>query len=339
MNLYITSDKVGSESGGGLVTHHESEALKEIGPTKVLDQRGPTSPDVFQADHELSFDIENEKPILAHFYSGTFSKTIGKLKSLGCKITYTAAAHNIELSKKEHRRLGLEFNYPHLVDPQLWRNYVRGYLDADVVICPSEHSTDCMRSYGCKRIEIIPHGCEIPENVAAFPDKFVVGYLGAVGPDKGLIYLLQAWKRLNYKDALLVFAGSQSISNFMVDLINKFGGGSICLSGWVNNVSDFYNSLSCLVQASVSEGFGLEILEAMAHGRIVIASEGAGASFLLPKEYIVKRADVDDLAERIDSIKKNGVQSSQATLLRDIAKQYTWDKIRASYVRLWRRLL
>ena len=44
----------------------------------------------------------------------------------------------------------------------------------------------------------------------------------------------------------------------------------------VDNVGKMYNSCSVYVQPSVTEGFGIPVLEAMAYARPVIVTEGAG---------------------------------------------------------------
>src|ERR1700738_49777 len=308
--LYITADRINTQTGGGLVTFHESEALKSLGPCEIFDrdilarpgrtafgeydvweealsavamgQTGPDSPwvdpwvwDGFACYRWRELERDRQKyqpPKFAHFYAGTFTTTIKKLKEIGCKVSYTAAAHNIELSKQAHLEAGIPFDYPHLTDPELWKRYVGGYLAADVVICPSTHSADVMRSYGCKNVEIIPHGVDIPETIAPLPKTFTVGYMGSYGPDKNVPILLKAWKKLAYRDSLLVLAGRDSNSPYVQDMVAKHGGGNIVMAGWVDKVADFYNSISLYVQPSWTEGFGCEVLEAQAHGRAVLCS-------------------------------------------------------------------
>src|SRR5690606_22842703 len=134
-----------------------------------------------------------------HIYSGTFSSTVKALKERNAKVSYTAAAHDLKESKKEHDMWGVPFEYPHLIDPDLWSRYVAGYLNADLLICPSNHSAQVMKEFGYdRRIEVIPHGCNLPEVVKPLPSQFTLGYLGAIGPDKGLKYLIEAWKALGY---------------------------------------------------------------------------------------------------------------------------------------------
>ena len=350
--LYCTADQIASVSGGGIVTHNEMTALADLsveqGQEFICWDRnflcGSTSP-----GEPWGWDTNASKRLLldrggldtfrlAHFYAGTFTLTVDNVKRMGARISYTAAAHDIEKSRVEHIKLGLPFSYPHLDQPDLWKRYVGGYRAADVVICPSQHSAECMRSYGCQKVEVIPHGVNLPETAVPPPTRFVVGYLGAIGPDKGLIYLLQAWKKLNYTDAVLYIAGHASKSEFVDELIRNFGGGHIIQCGWLEKVDYFYSIISLYVQPSVTEGFGIEVLEAMSYGRAVLCSEGAGAADVVPETWRFPAGDVDALAEKIDQFRKADLELMGA-VGRGLAREYEWPKIRSRYQKVWRGLL
>jgi predicted transcriptional regulator len=122
--LFVTWDKIGSQTGGGVVTYNELEFLKELGNVTVINP--PLSSNPFIADdYALSEYLKsNKKYKLAHFYSSTYSRLIEQLKKDGTKITYTAAAHDIEKSKEEHVKNGISFNLPHLTDRNLFKKYV-----------------------------------------------------------------------------------------------------------------------------------------------------------------------------------------------------------------------
>jgi glycosyltransferase involved in cell wall biosynthesis len=364
MNLYITADKIGQPNhGGGSVTYNESEALKILGECEIYghdwfvskaqqgtlphteDWNAPWFADNLCEWHlnqpHMSFG-QTELPKLAHFYAGTFTRTIQWLKQNGCKVTYMAAAHDVEKSKKAHEELGFFYNYPHLTDPELWKRYLGGYLAADVLIVPSQHSKSVMQGFGAlNRIEVIPHGVHLPESIKPLPQRFRVGYLGSYGPDKGVKYLLEAWRKLNYSDATLVLGGRDSQSEFVQKMCHAFGGGAIELRGWVDNVSDFYDGISLYVQPSVTEGFGLEVPEAMAHGRAVLCSRGAGAVDLIPEMTNCRfnSCNSDQLAEKIDWLKKHSLCDLFGNAARCSSSQYTWDKIREKYVSVWKELL
>ena len=358
--LYLTADKVGMASGGGRVTQEESTALHDLavmegeecqiwGRDELYEGIGKTHPlgnnePWFWDDQAWDslwkasrFHVECPFS-LVHAYAGTFTNTVGALRAQGrgIRIAYTAAAHDIHKSRDEHLKLGLPFDYPHLNDPQLWNRYVGGYRAADVVVCPSQHSAECMHGYGCQRVEIIPHGVDIVGKVKPPPGRFIVGYLGAVGPDKGLVYLLQAWKKLNYPDATLVIAGRDSQSPFVGHLAKDVP--HISLAGWIGNIADFYSNISLYVQPSITEGFGIEVLEAMAHGRAVLVSDGAGAADVVPHTWQFPAGNVDTLAEKIDQFRKCDL-GLMGSIGRGLAAEYSWEKIRARYQDLWRRLL
>ena len=164
-----------------------------------------------------------------------------------------------------------------------------------------------------------------------------MGYLGSPAPDKGLRYLLAAWKTLNYPDAVLVLAGPGTEQ--LAPMVRHFGGGNVHLRGWVPDVSDFYNSISLYVQPSASEGFGIEVVEAMAHGRPVICSDGAGAAAFVHAS--VPARDAGKIATAIDVFRSapRHLLESQSDIMLKQAELLTWPRIRERYVALWRSVL
>lgn len=395
MNLYLTADSIGVQTGGGLVTHHECQALRTVGPCEVWDRgwfqhrsvegtfvatadtREPWYWDAVAANHIDRWSNEGT-PRLCHIYAGTWGKTVRALKDRGCKVVVTVAAHDKEVSRREHEALGVDFasTYPHLIDGPLWDRYVEGYRLADCLVCPGTVPAETVRRYGPafrdKWIEVIPHGCEMPEcdqclglgtwvekpdnpicpacqgssvaTIAPLPARFTVGYLGALGPDKGVRYLLEAWGKLNYRDALLVLAGRDSTSDWAKHLYQQVGGGSVHFQGWVDDVSEFYNGISLYVQPSVTEGFGCEVLEALSHGRRVLCSDAAGAQDLVPGHWRFPARNVNELAGALDYVKTEATRKPDllrfdGETARTLASKFTWTEVRRRYVELWRRVL
>ncbi len=344
-NLFLTADLLNAPTGGGLVARNESQALSSLGECVIWDReslQGGSDPWGWDTVASTKKDWFVDPPKLCHIYSGSFTNTVKALKRNGCIVTWSVVAHDKDISREEHEKLGLEFPYTHLTDPILWERYSEGYRLADVIFCPGQRPKEINIKYGCKnRIEVIPHGCDLPTEVKPLPKHFTCGYLGAFGLDKGVRYLLEAWKNLNYRDATLLLGGHASNSDWVRQSIRNHGGGNIQLVGWINNISDFYNRLSCYIQPSATEGFGLEVLEAQAHRRLVICSEGAGASDLVPIEWRCKECSVDALARLIDDAKKLDRDSLNYVGItnRRIAEHYTWDKIRERYLKVWRELM
>lgn len=360
------------ESGGGSVTRNEADALKELGECEVWDRKSlegikGTGDEPWKWDRAVMARLvlnPERRFELVHGYAGTFTESIQHLKRRGAKVSWTVAAHDLAESIKEHEWFYGSYPFHHMSDPVQFDRYKQGYLDADVLICPSTYSAETMRKYGrTGPIEVISHGCHLPAEIVPPPSRFTVGYIGAYGPDKGLVYLLQAWKKLAYQDAVLLLGGRDSTKPELQKWVRHHGGGNIWFVGWVNDVSDFYNSCSVYVQPSVTEGFGMEVLEAMAHGRPVVCSKGAGAYELLEVPGIEPR-DVDGLANRIHEAYeihtgakkyypiKDGKQMQDkdfpnglidlvalGNYNRSIAEQHTWDKIKVRYQNAWRGML
>jgi glycosyltransferase involved in cell wall biosynthesis len=350
-NLFGTADEIGTETGGGIVTGMESRALGALGHTDFIDARRlnaaayrlPNSPYVqdYLMD-ALVLQLLNEKVDLAHFYSGMFGKTIWRLKNAGVKVTQTIAAHDSQLSREEFQKLGISYDFPHLNERHLFLTYVEGQLLADKVICPSMASKRIVESYGVRDALVIPHGVVPPDAAMPMPtNTFHVGYLGQVGPDKGLIYLLEAWSKLNLVGNHLLLAGRDVAQ--LAPLWNRMGGkGEVEFLGWVEFPLSLYGRCSVYVQPSVTEGFGIEVLEAMAHGRPVIVSEGAGAADVVREGidgFVVPRRNPDAIADCVLKLKNDpNLAVNMGLEARERAMQFTWDKILPQYQALWRSL-
>ena len=347
-SLYCTADKIGMVSGGGIVTKNEVIALQGLGDVLALGEGDVKASSHGMADDPFLTDyiaedlveglLASRKFELAQFYAGTFTKTVRRLKRAGVRVSYTAAAHDRTKSREEYEKLGLPYNYPHMVNPKLLDMYVNGYREADIVICPSTLSATIMREeFGCKNVQVVPHGVDLPEKTKPPPKKFEVAYLGQPGPDKGLLYLLKAWKRLRYRDVRLVIAGKGT--SVLSSLYRAYGGGNVYIKGFVPSISEVYDACSVYVQPSVTEGFGIEILEAMAHGRPVIAAEGAGAAELIDPGitgFVVPIRDWHAIADRIDHMKRHPAQTFlMGRAARKRAEDFTWNKIWMKYQQAW----
>jgi len=284
-NLYLTQDIIGTPSGGGKVTRDEFAFLQRLG-----EQVYPIDANIIKLtsdpfENDARFRMACEVfcrdigiPKYVHIYSGSFTETVKFLKSKGSKISYTVAAHDRKLSIEEFNIVAGGYPHKHISDDALFDRYIEGCRIADVVICPSNKSKSLMESWGCKNVKVIPHAVERkgPALWPGKPNRFTVGYLGVGGPDKGLRYLFQAWKMLDIQNGMLLLAGNNLYD--VTALWEKHGGRNIESMGFVDNVDDFYSRISVYVQPSVTEGFGIEVLEAIERGIPVVVSEGAGAS-------------------------------------------------------------
>lgn len=336
--LYVTSDQIGSS--GATIMQHEVNALSKLGNVEVLNLAPSNDP--FTTDRRFleEYKKSGNKYKLAHFYAGTYTDTIKKLKQDGSIVSYTAAAHNIEVSKKEHELLGIPFSYPHLTDPVLWRQYIEGYLLADLIIVPSSYSKKIIEGYGARNINAIHHGVDLCDPLS-IPKQFQVGFLGSPGADKGILYLIKAWHELNYLDSCLMVSGRGTEN--LLPLLRIFDQGNVYLSGFIEDINDLYKNCSILCTPSATEGFNLEVLEAMIRGRPVVCSNGAGAADCVvhgETGFVVPACNFSAIIDSINYYKSHPDKVIEhGRNAREHAKKYTWDIIEQNYQYTWRNLL
>ncbi len=354
----ITADKVTMETGGGAATVTELRALEHLFPqVSVISRKDitperygqPVSPflEDYFALRALMADYEHGKiPALAHLYSGSFSATVRFLHSLGAKVTYMVPAHDRHISIEE---FGGPDQYPwvHIKDDDVFHLYTEGMREADLVLTQAAKSIPILvKDVGVdeKKIRVVPGGIIVPEDevVKPFPKMFRVAYLGAAGPDKGLIYLIKAWAKLNYKDAELVLAGAGT-EQFAQAIPRMVNSGQFVVMGRIPDVDELYNGCQVYVQPSATEGFALEIPEAMSYGRLVIASEGAGAAEIITdgKDGMrVPARDVDALARAIAWAREHPAEIREiGRAARETARGYTWAESQRKYEECFREVL
>jgi glycosyltransferase involved in cell wall biosynthesis len=126
-------------------------------------------------------------------------------------------------------------------------------------------------------------------------------YVGRVEAAKGLGYLLQAWKRLQLPRAELLLVGEVKPE---MDSLLKSCPANVRLLGVLpaKEVAERYQESTVFVFPSANEGLALVLLEAMASGIPVIASEKSGAGDCVTDGkdgFVVPARNVDALADRI----------------------------------------
>jgi glycosyltransferase involved in cell wall biosynthesis len=183
----------------------------------------------------------------------------------------------------------------------------REFLACDKIVVLSQVAKRSFQGLSCyDKVEVILPGVDqtffAPEDPVSRPATFRVCYVGRLELAKGLGYLLQTWKRLKLKDAELVLAGD--CRREITALLAEYGSQNVRVLGIQSGkrVADLYRESSVLVLPSVHEGFGMVILEAMASGLPVIATNRTGAEDCLTNGsdgWIVPARSVDALSEAI----------------------------------------
>jgi glycosyltransferase involved in cell wall biosynthesis len=143
--------------------------------------------------------------------------------------------------------------------PRLARTVLRG---ARLVIAASSALAESAHELGADRVEVIPSGVEVPPEVGEEASPAEVLYAGRLSPEKGVEELVEATRGLN-----LVVAGDGPLRSRVPQA-----------RGFVphHELQRLYARAAVVACPSRREGFGVACLEAMAHGRPVVATRVGG---------------------------------------------------------------
>ncbi|HEY6067765.1 MAG TPA: glycosyltransferase family 4 protein [Gaiellaceae bacterium] len=143
--------------------------------------------------------------------------------------------------------------------PRLASRVLRG---ARLVIAASSALADSARLLGARDVRVIPSGVDLPQEVREEAEPLEVLYAGRLSAEKGLVELVEAAKGMN-----LVVAGDGPLRSQVPGA-----------RGFVRHdeLQGLYARSAVVACPSRREGFGVACLEAMAHGRPVVATGVGG---------------------------------------------------------------
>lgn len=177
--------------------------------------------------------------------------------------------------------------------------------------------------------------------------KRVILFVGALDKAhyfKGLEYLLDSFAGLNIDGAILLIIGDGDLKDYYQDLSQKMGVlDRVIFLGKVQNeeLPKYYATADLLVLPSIKiESFGLVLLEAMACGKPVIASDLPGVRTVVDdgvNGFLVRPRDCDDLATKMRLLLENN--EMRVTFGRagrkKVEEKYSWENIGKALERLY----
>lgn len=160
--------------------------------------------------------------------------------------------------------------------------------------------------------------------------------VGAVAPRKGYDVLIEALSQLRDLDWRLRIVGAldrspQTASDLRALIAARGLAERIELTGAASDaqLADFYDRADVFVSASLYEGYGMVLAEAMAHGLPLVSTTGGAAAQTVPDAAALKVApgDADALAKALRSAIADGdLRARLAAGAREAAKTLpTWE--------------
>ncbi len=172
------------------------------------------------------------------------------------------------------------------------------------------------------------------------PALFRALFVGALIQRKGVHLLLEAWHRLNLRDAELVLCGH--VHDEIKPFLARFNGGNVRVVGKTPRVEEHYRSATLHIFPSQCEGCAKATCEAAASGLPQITTRESGDVVIDGLNGLnVPRNDLDALCARIEHLYRHPEllpPMRLAARARALA-HFTWDAYRVRLAQGYRRAL
>lgn len=212
---------------------------------------------------------------------------------------------------------------------------------ADEVIVLSRNMQRYFRDTYGRETRFIPNGIERSEPVRADiitqrygleKDGYIL-FLGRIVPEKGVHYLIEAFKRLD-TDKKLVIAGGASDSSEYYEQIQSAAASDprIILTGFVEGrmLQELYSNAYMYVLPSDLEGMPMSLLEAMSYGCCCLVSDIPECTEVVEDHAVVFRhGDVDDLECQLSKLiaSPDCVNAMRKNASEFACAKYSWESI------------
>lgn len=194
----------------------------------------------------------------------------------------------------------------------------------------------------------IPNGVSKPRNVAAkeitrlwgLEKNNYVLFLGRIVPEKGLVYLINAWKEIHSNKKLVIAGGSSDTDVFMNEL-RTISPENVVFTGFQQGtiLEELYSNCYVYVLPSDVEGMPLSLLEAMSYGNCCVVSDIPECTEVVEdKAAIFPKGNVEELRNLLQQLVDNPemVSGYRQRASKFITQKYNWDDLVDQTLELYR---
>lgn len=212
---------------------------------------------------------------------------------------------------------------------------------ADEIIVLSEGVKSYFKKTYDRDTVFIPNGVNRPEIIEAeeITDRFgltknnYILFLGRIVPEKGVRYLVEAFKNVKTDKKLVIAGGSSDTEKFMNELVEIAKNDSrIIFTGFVQGrvLKELYSNAYVYTLPSDLEGMPLSLLEAMSYGNCCLTSDIDECTEVVEDKAVVfKKSSVEDLQKKLQYVceNKNAVEILKKQASDFICQKYNWDDV------------
>ena len=220
---------------------------------------------------------------------------------------------------------------------------------ADEIIVLSRGVQDYFKNIYGRNTHFIPNGVKRPviqeaqqitQKFGLIKDSYIL-FLGRLVPEKGIHYLIEAFKQVK-TNKKLVIAGGSSDTDVFVDEIKALAKADnrIIFTGFVQGqiLDELYSNAYIYTLPSDLEGMPLSLLEAMSYGNCCLVSDIAECIEVTgDRALIFKKSDVHALKDKLQEAcdHPETVMELKRQSADFICERYSWDNTMSRTVELY----
>lgn len=170
-------------------------------------------------------------------------------------------------------------------------------------------------------------------------------YLGRLVPEKGIHYLIEAYKRLTTDKKLVIAGGSSHSDDYEKELKNMaMENSNIIFTGFVQGqmLEELLSNAFVYVLPSDVEGMPISLLEAMSYGKMCIASDiEENKAVISDYGYTFSHGDINDLADKMRQTldEEKTININNREIIQYVRVNYDWEKASQETYKLYAELL
>ena len=212
---------------------------------------------------------------------------------------------------------------------------------ADEIIVLSRNVQEYFRSVYGRETVWIPNGVSVPEILEA--DRITKQYglqkdgyllfLGRLVPEKGIHYLIEAFRQVETDKKLVIAGGSSDTAEYGAALrAQAEGDDRVLFTGFVQGetLEELYSNAWIYVLPSDVEGMPLSLLEAMSYGNCCLVSDIPECTEVVEDRAVhFRKGDAEDLKQCLQALCGDDslVTQMKAAAQTYICEKYNWDAV------------
>jgi glycosyltransferase involved in cell wall biosynthesis len=163
-------------------------------------------------------------------------------------------------------------------------------------------------------------------------DSYIL-FLGRVVPEKGLRYLIQAFKMVKTDKKLVIAGGSSDTTKFYHEIKNLAAADDrIVFTGFVEGaeLEELYSNSFVYVLPSDVEGMPLSLLEALSYGNCCLISDIPECAEVVENRGVMfRKSDVSDLQKKLQKLCDNPAitQKYKNSASENIHSKHCWEMV------------